>query len=390
MQKHIQSLCVDLEQSFLLGDHALVDEVASDTDSSGSGTLTVSGLEHIEFALFDGELHILHISVMVFESFANFEELVVNFGQYFCHLGDGHRSTNACNDVFALSVHKEFAHKSGFAGSRVTGERNAGTAIVAHVAECHHLNVYSGTPAVRNVVVHSVNVCTGVVPASEYGFDSFKELFLRIGGEVLADLFLVFGFELGCQFFKIFGGEFDVVGYALLFLHLVDESFKIFLADFHNDVGEHLNKSSVAVPSPSGVTGLLCKHFYDLLVQSEVEDGVHHTRHGCSCARTNGNEKRIFEVAELLAGDLLHLFDVFHDLRLNLGIDLLSVLIVLSASFGGNSEALGNGKTDIGHFRKVCAFAAQKFTHFCVTFGKQINILVCHLFNLLKLNFFTY
>ena len=324
---------------------------------------------------------------MVFESFANFEKLGVNFGQYFSHLGDGHRSTNAGNDVFALSVHKEFAHESGFAGGGVTGERNAGTAIVAHVTECHHLNVYSGTPAVRNVVVHSVDVCAGVVPASEHGFDSFEKLFLRIGGEILADLFFVFRFELVCQLFKIFGSEFDVVGYALLRLHLIDECFEIFLTDFHNDVGEHLNKSSVAVPSPSGVTGLLCKHFNNLLVQAEIEDGVHHTGHGRSCSRTNGNEKRIFEIAEFLSGDLFHLFDVFHDLRLNLGIDLFSVLIVLSAGFGRNSETLGNGKTDIGHFCKVCAFAAQKFTHFCVTFGKQINILVCHLFNLLKLNF---
>ena len=33
----------------------------------------------------------------------------------------------------------------------------------------------------------------------------------------------------------------------------VDKSLKVFFADFHNDVGEHLDKTSVTVPSPSCV-----------------------------------------------------------------------------------------------------------------------------------------
>jgi len=37
------------------------------------------------------------------------------------------------------------SHKPFFAGSGVTRERNAGAAIVAHVAERHHLNVYGST-----------------------------------------------------------------------------------------------------------------------------------------------------------------------------------------------------------------------------------------------------
>ena len=42
----------------------------------------------------------------------------------------------------------------------------------------------------------------------------------------------------------------------------------------------------------------------DVLVQTEVQDGIHHARHGCARTGADGNEKRILEIAELLAGDL--------------------------------------------------------------------------------------
>ena len=85
-------------------------------------------------------------------------------------------------------------------------------------------------------------------------------------------------------------------------------------------------------------------------------------------------------IAEFLACDGFHLFDVLHYLSLNFGIDLLAVLIILCAGFRGNCEALRNGKTDICHFREVCTLAAEKLTHTCVTFRKKVDILLCHMF----------
>ena len=67
--------------------------------------------------------------------------------------------------------------------------------------------------------------------------------------------------------------------YALFFFHLVDELFKVLFADLHNNVGVHLNESSVAVPSPSGVTGFLGNNLNNLFVKAEVKDGIHHTGH---------------------------------------------------------------------------------------------------------------
>ena len=379
MEQGIEVTGVDHENSFLFGSHALVNEVAGDLQSRLSGTLAVTGLEHIELAVLDGELHVLHIAVVVFERLADVLELLECFGEQLCHLCDGKRSTDACNDVFALCIGQEFAHQLLFAGCGITGESNTGAAVVAHVTECHHLHVDSGAPGVGDIVVAAVDIRTGVVPGTEHGFDCADELFLRIGREIGADLGLIFSLELVCKSLEVIGVQLDVELDALFRLHLVDELLEVLLADFHNDVGIHLDKSSVAVPSPSGVTGLVCDDLHDILVQTEVEDGVHHAGHRCTCAGADGNEKRILLVAELLAGDLLHLCDVGHDLSHDAVIDLSAVLVILRAGFGGDGEALRDRKSDVGHFSKVCAFTAEQLAHIRVAFGKQVAILVCHL-----------
>ena len=71
VQKHIKRLSVNLHKRFLLGNHPLVDKVASDFDSRRRGTLAVTRLQHIKLFVFYGEFHILHIAVMVFENFAD-------------------------------------------------------------------------------------------------------------------------------------------------------------------------------------------------------------------------------------------------------------------------------------------------------------------------------
>ena len=65
-------------------------------------------------------------------------------------------------------------------------------------------------------------------------------------------------------------------------------------------------------------------------------------------------------------------------------IDLLAVLIILGARLGRDGEALRNRKTDLGHLGKVRAFTSEELTHRCVSLGKEIDILLCHLKNLRK------
>ena len=187
---------------------------------------------------------------------------------------------------------------------------------------------------------------------------------------------------MACELLKVVRGKFHILRDAAFFLHLIDELLEILLAHFHDDVGIHLDKAAIAVPRPTGIVGFFGDDVHNRFVQAEVEDGVHHARHGSAGAGTDGNEQRVFKVAELLAGDSFQLADVFIDLIHDFVVDLLSVGIILRAGFGGDGEALRHGHAKAGHFSKVCALAAEEIPHGGVTFTKKVYVLVCHRFNL--------
>jgi len=179
---------------------------------------------------------------------------------------------------------------------------------------------------------------------------------------------------------QVIGGQLNVIGNALLFLHGVNELLKVFLADFHDNVREHLDESSVAVPSPARIAGLFGDDVHNLFVEAEVEDGIHHAGHRSAGTRADGHQQRIFHITEFFAGDLFHFADVLHDLCLDFIVDSAAVLIVLRAGLGGNREALRYRQTDVGHFGKVCALAAEQLAHLGVALREQVDILVTHSF----------
>ena len=225
---------------------------------------------------------------MIFQSLANILEVLKCLREFLCHLVDVHRGTNTCYYVLALCIGQELTEQTLCTGCRVTGKCNTGTTVITHVTKCHGLYINSGSPGIRDIVITTVYICTRVVPGTEYSLDCAHQLLLRIIREICADLILILSLKLISQLFQIISVKLNVLSNALLLFHLIDQSLKVLLADFHNNVGVHLNESSVAVPCPTSIARLLSDNIYNVLIQSKVQDGVHHTRHGCSCAGTNG------------------------------------------------------------------------------------------------------
>ena len=102
-------------------------------------------------------------------------------------------------------------------------------------------------------MIHSVNVCARVIPGTEHRLDRFEKLFLGVGGEIFAESLFILRLELFRKFVKVFRGEFHVVGNALSFFERVYKGLEFLFRNFHNDVREHLDESSVTVPRPTGV-----------------------------------------------------------------------------------------------------------------------------------------
>ena len=363
VQQGVELLGLNAQDSGLFIDNALVHQVAGDLQSSLGGTFAVTGLQHEELAILDGELHVLHIFVVVLEAGCDLNELIVDLGHLLMQLADGRRSTDTGDDVLALGVDQVLAHQLLLAGSGVTGEGNASAGTHAGVTESHLLHVDGSAPLVGDLVHLTINVGAGVVPGAEDGLDGADQLLFGVLRELFALLLQVDLLELFDQFLQIVSVQLNVLGNALAFLHGVDALLKEALAQLHDDVRVHLDEAAIAVISKTGVVGLLGQALNSLVVQAQVQDGVHHAGHGLTCAGTDGDQQGVLDGAEGLAGLLLQDAHVFEDVRFDLIVDLAVVSVVLGAGFGGDGEALRHRHAGVGHLSQASALAAKNVLH---------------------------
>ena len=84
------------------------------------------------------------------------------------------------------------------------------------------------------------------------------------------------------------------LGLALLVLALVARLYS------HDDVTVHLDKAPVAVVGEARIGGLPSQPVDGDVVETEVEDGIHHSRHRFSCPRADREEQRVFGIAKFL------------------------------------------------------------------------------------------
>ena len=75
---HVSGL--DPPERLFLGDDALSDEVSGDPDGRRPGPLAGPGLEHVQGAVLDRELDVLHLLVVRLELLADAHQLVVDLG----------------------------------------------------------------------------------------------------------------------------------------------------------------------------------------------------------------------------------------------------------------------------------------------------------------------
>ena len=212
----------------------------------------------------------------------------------------------------------------------------------------------------------------------------------RIGREITADAVFDQRLEFADHVFEIVHGETGVELDALLFLDFVDHHFErimLFLRfglEAHDHVAVHLDETAVGIPGETLVTGLFGQTGNRFIIESEVENGVHHARHGSARAGANRNQQRIGRIAELLAH---FLFNKRHPL-LDIGFDQLedgvsTLLGIDRAGFGADGETGWDGDTQAAHFSQIGPLAAQCVFHVCGTVGlrrtKYVDQFVCHI-----------
>jgi hypothetical protein len=164
--------------------------------------------------------------------------------------------------------------------------------------------------------------------------------------------------------------------------HSAENFLELLLRNVQHDIAEHMNEPPIAVQGEPPVAALSGQALERLVVQAEVEDGVHHPGHGEFRARSDGNQKRIARIAELLSGNALELGQRRGDLFVGVGRNATAGFVKEQADFGRNRKPRGNGQPDSGHFGQVGALAAERILHVLVAFslgrGEEINGLMRH------------
>ena len=229
VEQRVELLRLHAKDGLLLVDHPLVHQVHSHLQGGGGGALAVAGLEHIEFAVLDGKLHVLHVLIMLLQTVCNVGKLLVDVGHLLLELADGRGGPHTGHHVLALGVDEVLAEEGLLTGGGVAGKGHAGTRVVAGVAEHHGLDVDGGAPVIGDLVHAAVDIGPGVVPGAKHGLDGLHELLLGFLGELLALLILVKLLEADHQILQIVGIQLGVQLDALLGLFGVDDLLKTLL-----------------------------------------------------------------------------------------------------------------------------------------------------------------
>ncbi|OQB58321.1 MAG: hypothetical protein BWX98_00743 [Candidatus Aminicenantes bacterium ADurb.Bin147] len=384
----IQLIRFDPGQGFLLGDELFPDHVHGDLDRGEGGALAHPALEHVKLALLDRELDVHHVGIMLLQDMTELFELSVRLGVVLLQHDDGQGGPNPGHDILSLGIHQVFPVEDVRPGRRVAGEGHARPGVGPHVPEDHELDVDGRAPGLGDVVHLPVGDGPVVHPGIEDRPDRAPELFAGILGEFETGVFQNRGLEPDTQVLQVVGRQVHVgcqAALRLLFLDDLLEGVDVLLPDGlepQDDVSIHLDEAAVAVVGEPGIAGLGDEGRDRLLVQPQVEDGVHHSRHRGPGPRADGNEEGILGIPEGLTGRFFQLLEVFIDLGPDIGRNPFAVLIEEIADFRRNGEARRNGQAQPGHLGQVSPLAAEDVLHFHVAFGptgaEEVDVFTAH------------
>jgi len=200
---------------------------------------------------------------------------------------------------------------------------------------------------------------------------------LRLLRKLLAGLLLHQLLVFDDDLFQRLGAQLVVELEALALLDAVENLGKFGLVNIQNDVAEHLDKAAVGVIGKAGIVAEFGQSLDRMVVEAQVQDGIHHAGHGELCARAHRNQQRIIARAEFLPLQRLKPLQGSVHFGIDLGID--GTAHILAASLGLNGKARRNRQAGIGHLRQSGAFASQRVLHdaIAVSFSaaKKINVL---------------
>ncbi len=210
-------------------------------------------------------------------------------------------------------------------------------------------------------------------PGREHGLDREVELLVRVAREVAAGVGLDDGLELVDEGLQVVDREVRVGRVvAVELLAGLERAVEPGAVHVHDDPAEHLDEPPVRVPAEALVARERDQAVQRLLVEAEVEDGVHHPGHRELGARADRDEERVGDVAEALAGTALDLVHRLEDVVPEPRRQLLARGEVVVAGLGRDRESGRRRQARDRHLGEARALAAEEVLHPAVAFGRPL------------------
>ncbi len=354
-----QLLAGDPAERLVLIDQALVDELHGDAEGGRGGALADPRLQHPQLAALDGELDVAQVAVVVLQRQHDLHELVVGGLVDALQVLQRDGVPDPGDHVLALGVLQVVAVDALGAGAGVAGEGHAGARVHAEVAEHHRDHVHRGAQVGGDALLAAVEDRAGRVPGVEHGLDGQVHLLTGVLREVPPGLRLDDALERLDQVLQVGRVQVEVVADALGLLGGFDGVLEVLALDVEHGLAEHLEQAAVGVPGEPLVAGLLGQALNRLIGQADVQDGIHHARHGELRPGPDADEQRVGRIAELAAYRRFQLIQVVRDFLVEAfwGGALLQVV---TARLGGNDESGRHRQAEIGHLGQVGPFPAQQ------------------------------
>ena len=375
MEKGIEPIRVDRHQCLLTIEEALVDRVDGEPDGRLRRPLRCPALEHVQVAVLDGELDVLHLLVVALQGPKDLHQFGVGVGHHLFHFGDVARGAHAGDDVFSLGIDEEVARRLRGAGDLVARKGDPGGRALAPVAEDHLLDVDRGSPLIGDVVDPAVLDSPLPRPGVEHRLDRLTQLDLGVLGKVIARVFAIDPLEIVDKRGELLDGELGVLLDPGGALALGDRPLELLPAHALRDVREHLDEPPVGVPGEAGIAGRIGEPLHRAVVEAEIEDRVEHPRHRLAGARADRDEQRIVWIAEHLPDLLLEVGERHGDLFPEPLGKLVPTLHVGGAGLGRDRETGGHpvGPEHPGHLGEARALATEKLPLFARAFREPVD-----------------
>ncbi len=144
-----------------------------------------------------------------------------------------------------------------------------------------------------------------------------------------------------------------------VFAHGVQLLFEVEVVHAEHDVAVHLEQTPVGIPRESWVPCQTREALDRLIVQTQVEDRVHHAGHAPARARADRQQQGVVRVAESAAHARLQQRERLIDRGVDVVRDAPRLPIVAQADIGRDREPSRNRDADSCHLCQRRPFAAK-------------------------------